>query len=98
MLVPVAAAIGHVGDGDFDLDARGALSRGTEAVYSGLQIVKTGRVAEMRDEVFSLNRVWDVIAADGRLFGVLHTGSWCDVGRPDAIPLAEALLREAGDV
>ena len=98
MLVPVAAATGHAGDGDFDLDSEGRLRRGTQAVYSGLQIVKSARVAEVPDEVFSLNRVWDAIAADGRLFGVLHRGGWCDVGRPGAIPLAEAMLRELDHV
>ena len=27
-----------------------------------------------------------------RPFGITHAGGWCDVGRPDCIPLAEALL------
>ncbi len=98
MLVPVAAAAGHAGDGDFDLDTGGRLTRGTQAVFSGLQIVKAARVTEVPDEVFSLNRVWDAIASDGRLFGVLHQGGWCDVGRPDAIPLAEAMLHDLGHV
>jgi len=98
MLVPVAAAVGHVGAGDFDLDSEGRLSRGTQAVYSGLQIVKAARVEGVRDEVFSLNEVWDSIAGDGRLYGVLHAGGWCDVGRPASIPLAEVMLRETDDV
>ena len=25
-------------------------------------------------------------------FGLVHAGAWCDVGRPDCIPLAEELL------
>ena len=42
--------------------------------------------------MFSLNALWDLQMANGRVFGVIHPGMWCDVGRPDAIPLAEAML------
>ncbi len=98
MLVPATAAVGHTGGGDFDLRPDGQLNRGSDAVYAGLQIIKTARVADVQDDVFSLNRVWDAIAASGRLYGILHAGGWCDVGRPNTIPLAEALLSEARDV
>jgi MurNAc alpha-1-phosphate uridylyltransferase len=30
--------------------------------------------------------------SDGRLFGLIHDGGWCDVGRPEGIAQAEALL------
>jgi MurNAc alpha-1-phosphate uridylyltransferase len=32
--------------------------------------------------------------AKGRLYGIFHQGGWCDVGHPEAIPLAESLLHE----
>jgi len=35
--------------------------------------------------------------ADGRLFGTVFGGGWCDVGRPESIALAEAMLGH-GDV
>jgi MurNAc alpha-1-phosphate uridylyltransferase len=45
--------------------------------------------------VFSLNKLWDRMIARGTLHGLLYTGQWCDVGRPDSIPLAEAMLTHA---
>jgi MurNAc alpha-1-phosphate uridylyltransferase len=39
-----------------------------------------------------MNLLWDRAIAAGRLFGVVHTGSWLHVGTPDAIGLAEAAL------
>jgi MurNAc alpha-1-phosphate uridylyltransferase len=98
LLVPPDRARGHSGAGDFRLAADGRLSRGGGLVYSGAQIVNPSRLAEIPDRVFSLNRLWDRLIAEGRLYGVVHEGGWCDVGRPEAIPLAEALLEEAEDV
>ncbi len=98
LLVPQAGATGHTGAGDFDMDTSGRLRRGRDFVYSGAQIITTGRLAAVSDRVFSINPVWDEMLADGRLYGCVHDGGWCDVGRPESIPLAEALLRGAGDV
>lgn len=85
-------ATGHPGAGDFAMDSAGRLTRGPGLVYSGAQIIRTGPVAAVDAPVFSLNRVWDGMIARGGLFGVIHDGGWCDVGRPESIPLAEALL------
>jgi MurNAc alpha-1-phosphate uridylyltransferase len=95
LLVPLAGATGHVGGGDFDLEPSGQLRRGRRFVYTGAQIIRTQCVAEIDRDVFSTNLVWDAVAARGRLFGAVHLGGWCDVGRPESIPLAETLLREA---
>lgn len=92
MLVPAGRATAHTGNGDFGLDAAGRISRGGSLVYGGAQIIRPDRLAEIEDEVFSLNRLWDLLIAGGRAFGLLHPGGWCDVGRPDCIPLAEAML------
>ncbi len=90
--VPLARAVGRKGGGDFTLAPDGRLRRGGDAVYAGLQILKTERVAAWPDRVFSLNRVWDAVAAEGRLFGLSYPGRWCDVGHPEGIALAEAVL------
>ncbi|MDT1062766.1 nucleotidyltransferase family protein [Paracoccus sp. CPCC 101403] len=92
MLVPLERTVGRQGDGDFSLDPAGRLIRGGGLVYGGVQILRPDRLSEIGDEVFSLNRLWDLIIAEGRAFGLVHDGQWCDVGRPDCIPLAEALL------
>ena len=94
LLVPADRAGGRVGGGDFALDPQGRLIRGGPLVYGGTQIIRTDRLAGIGDEVFSLNRLWDLMIADGRAFGLIHQGDWCDVGRPDCIPLAEAMLAE----
>ncbi|XQZ35059.1 nucleotidyltransferase family protein [Paracoccus yeei] len=93
MLVPIARTHGRQGGGDFGLGPRDRLIRGGDLVYGGSQIVRPDRLAEIPDEVFSLNRLWDLLIAEGRAHGLVHQGAWCDVGRPDCIPLAEGLLR-----
>ncbi|HRO15875.1 MAG TPA: nucleotidyltransferase family protein [Paracoccus sp. (in: a-proteobacteria)] len=94
MLVPLGRAAGRLGGGDFALDADGRLTRTGPLVHTGAQIIRPDRLAGIADEVFSLNRLWDLLIAEGRVFGIVHPGGWCDVGRPDCIPLAEAMLKE----
>lgn len=94
LLVPRDRATGHSGAGDFLMDGEGRLARGPGLVYTGAQILRTEGLADISDPVFSLNRLWDRMAAKGRLFGVVHRGGWCDVGRPESILLAENMLRQ----
>ena len=97
LVVPSERAIGRKGPGDFTLGADGRINRGGAYVYTGLQIIRTGRVAEMADRVFSLNDVWDRLIAEDRLRAVEYPGHWVDVGRPEGLALAETVLAEAGD-
>lgn len=97
LLVPAARARGHRGAGDFTKDGAGRLTRGGTGVYTGAQILKTRSLGTEDAPVFSLNRVWDRMLAEGRLFGLLHMGGWCDVGHPAGIAEAEAMLMEARD-
>jgi len=94
LLLPREAAIGHTGRGDFLVTQDGLLSRGPGLVYSGAQILRTEGLDEIPDKVFSLNKLWDRMIARNTLFGIVYTGQWCDVGRPESIPLAEAVLRQ----
>ncbi|KGJ05693.1 nucleotidyltransferase [Paracoccus halophilus] len=93
MLVPLARTHGRQGGGDFSLGPDNRLIRKGDLVYGGAQIIRPDRLAEIPDQVFSLNRLWDLMIAEGRAHGVIHGGEWCDVGRPDCIPLAEGLLQ-----
>ncbi len=95
LLVPHEAATGHTGPGDFDLDPDGRIRRGQGHVYTGAGIVRTEGLATIGEDAFSLNRLWNDMAAAGRLCGTIHRGGWCDVGQPESIPLAERMLREA---
>ena len=91
-LVPVARATARQGAGDFALDAQGRIARRGDHVYAGAQILRTDLLADIPDPAFSLNVLWDRMIARGRAFGMVHPGGWCDVGYPEAIPLAEAML------
>ncbi|MEO1639556.1 MAG: nucleotidyltransferase family protein [Pseudomonadota bacterium] len=91
LLVPVDNAIGHKGRGDFHLAADGQLTRGPGMIYTGAQIIDPSLLSDITDDVFSLNRAWDIAAAEGQLFGAVYDGMWCDVGQPESIPLAEAM-------
>jgi MurNAc alpha-1-phosphate uridylyltransferase len=98
MLIPTAQVLGHKGAGDFVIDDTGRLSRQPGHIYSGLQMIRTDGLAEIKEDVFSLNRLWDNAITRGTLHGITYPGRWCDVGQPDSIPLAETLIRESSDV
>lgn len=92
MCIPLENAAGHVGHGDFVLDANGRISRGPGLIYGGIQIMKTRTLHDIDQTAFSLNVVWDHMHKSDRLFGLPYSGKWCDVGTPEGIALAEALL------
>ncbi|MBP7001394.1 nucleotidyltransferase family protein [Amaricoccus sp.] len=96
-LVPRAAALGHAGAGDFRLGPDGRLARRGGAatapfVYAGAQVIDPAALEDFEPGAFSLNRVWDALLAEGRLYGLVWPGRWVDVGRPEGIALAEAEL------
>ena len=100
LMLPRDRATGYRGPGDFGLGPDGRLivpgdSGPPVMVYAGAQILKTEGLADIPESVFSVKVVWANLQADSRLFGVVHAGGWAEVGRPEAIPLAEALLRRA---
>ena len=95
MCIPTDHAVGHSGEGDFTLAPDGKLGRGPGVIYSGVQIIKTDRLAQIKEDVFSLNLLWDDMLKDQRLFGLSYPGKWCDVGHPEGIALAEDMLANA---
>ncbi|HBD89168.1 MAG: nucleotidyltransferase [Rhodobacteraceae bacterium GWE1_64_9] len=97
LLLPATEARGFWGLGDFLLDADGRISRAkgaTGLAYLGAQILKTDGLADISERVFSLNLLWDQAIARGRAYGLVHQGGWCDVGRPEGIAEAEAMLAD----
>ena len=97
LLVPLARANCHTGQGDFHMDAGGALSRrrpGRVApfVFTGVQIVSPRLFDDAPAGPFSMNLLWDQAGAAGRLYGMVHQGLWFDVGTPPAIAATEAVL------
>ena len=96
LLVPAATALGRAGAGDFAMAPDGRLTRGGPFVYSGAQIIDGAAVRDTPGEVFSLNVTWNRLAAEGRLYGIVYPGRWCDAGTPEGLRDAEALLGEEG--
>ncbi len=95
LLLPADRATGHSGSGDFLIGPEGRISRAKGApglVYLGAQILMTEGLQHVQQDVFSLNLLWDDMIARGRAFGLVHHGGWCDVGRPEGIGQAEAML------
>jgi MurNAc alpha-1-phosphate uridylyltransferase len=101
LVVPHARANCHGGPGDFHMTAAGALKRRkpnavAPFVYTGIQMVsKRLFEGEHPEGPFSTNLLWDRAIAAGRCFGVVHQGLWFDIGRPESIAAAEAMLEAA---
>jgi MurNAc alpha-1-phosphate uridylyltransferase len=98
LLVPLARANCHVGQGDFHMNAAGELRRrkpGTVApfVYIGIQMLsKRLFEADVPKGPFSTNILWDRAMEAGRCFGTAHQGLWFDIGAPPNIKKAEDIL------
>lgn len=97
LVVPYAQAGNTQGDGDFDMDTEGRLSRDGPKrhrpfVWTGIQLLARRIICDPPAEVFSTNVFWDRAIAQGRCFGLVHYGQWYDVGYPAAIGLTEAAL------
>lgn len=97
LLIPYAEANNTQGQGDFDLDADGRLSRRkpdqqAAYVWTGIQMLSKRLIIDPPSEVFSTNVFWDRAIAKGRCHGLVHQGLWFDVGYPDAIAATEAKL------
>jgi N-acetyl-alpha-D-muramate 1-phosphate uridylyltransferase len=100
LVLPSEAAARMIPD-DFLMAADGRLQRANGAaghVYVSAHITRVDELAEIPDAVFSLNRLWDRMIGKGRAFGLVHQGGWCDVGRPEGIAEAEAMLAGTASV
>lgn len=98
LVVPLEQSLAHTGSGDFRVEAGGRLFRSGPNVYTGAQIVDPTGLADIPGRSFSLNVYWDALARNGRLFGLVYPGQWCDVGHPAGVAAAETLLRDLPDV
>jgi MurNAc alpha-1-phosphate uridylyltransferase len=97
LVVPFERAGNTQGQGDFDLDAEGRLSRdgpkrARPYVWTGIQLLAKHVVCDPPSDVFSTNVFWDRAIAKGRCYGLVHDGDWFDVGYPEAIGMTEARI------
>lgn len=100
LLVPLARATCHRGQGDFRLDAFGKITerrkpgRLAPFVYTGVQILSPRVIRDWPEGPFSTNLFWNRAMEAGRLWGAVHQGLWFDVGSPKAIRETELALAE----
>ena len=98
LMVPVAQARAYSRAGDFFLDARMRPERRGDRpaapfVYTGAQIIAPALIAGFEERRFSANEIWDRALSLGRLFAAVHAGGWVDVGTPEGLAEADALVR-----
>lgn len=102
LLAPLPQTHGRAdpSQGDFALAADGRLIRGGPLLYLGAQILDPAGLLDMTPRAFSLNLLWNRLISEGRAYGVVYPGNWCDVGHPGGIPIAQDLIehRETPDV
>jgi len=98
LVVPKAQSRGHTGPGNLHLSPDGHLRFGEGHVNTGLTLIRRSALDPFTDPVFSQRDIWIKAADEGRLYGALYPGLWGDVGQPDSIAIAEAMLLEAADV
>jgi MurNAc alpha-1-phosphate uridylyltransferase len=97
LVVSHARAMNFRGAGDFQMDARGLLSRRKPGriapfIYTGIQIVSHRLLRDAPEGPFGTMVLWERAIEEGRLYGVSFTGQWFEVGSPQAIrPTEEAL-------
>lgn len=97
LMAPTHSSIGYDGKGDFTMDGLGRLTRRQPQrvapfAWPGVQIIHPRLVERLKDEVFSTNRLWDIAAEEGRLFGIRLDGKWMHIGTPEAKAEAEAFV------
>lgn len=100
LVVPLARAHCHRGQGDFHLAADGRIAgrrrhgRMAPFVYIGVQILNPAVLVDAPEGPFSTMLFWERAIAAGRAYAVVHQGLWVDVGTPEAIARAEALRQD----
>ncbi len=92
LCVPPELAMGRNGAGDFSIAPNGEIRRGGRYTYASVQIMKTAALAEIGENVFSLNVVWDMLIARRRAYGLAYDAPWYDIGNQDSFYAAAADL------
>ena len=92
-------ALGYDGQGDFDMDSHGVLTRrsGDSApyIYAGVEIFKPRLAASFKEEKFSRNLIWNKTLAKRRVCGAQLSGFWMHVGDPKSRAAAEAVWKQS---
>jgi len=93
LLVPNERAYGTKSSGDFSVK-KGKITRKGPFIYGGAQVIETNQLHEFQTDVFSLNAYWDHLGNSNDLNGTPYSGDWCDIGTPDGLSVAEAMMAD----
>jgi MurNAc alpha-1-phosphate uridylyltransferase len=99
LVISTPRANGYEGRGDFFVDPLGRARRRRERevashAFIGVQILHPRLFADAPEGAFSLNRLYDRAAQDGRLHAVAHDGAWFHISTPADLADADAKLRQ----
>ena len=83
--------------GDFSLE-QGEIRRKGPFTYTGAQVIRLDHIGQISQTVFSLNAYWDLLADRGPINGIVHDGSWGDIGTPEGLRAAELMMQRGPDV
>jgi MurNAc alpha-1-phosphate uridylyltransferase len=97
LVVSHKQAHNYTGEGDFHLSPVGEISRRRPGriapfIYTGIQLVSHRLLRDAPGGAFSTNVFWQRAIEGGRLYGLIHTGEWFEVGNPASIAPTEAWL------
>ncbi len=97
LVTPHARARNYVGKGDFHLDPHGKISRRRTSriapfIYTGIQLISHRLLRDAPEGPFSTMVLWERAITEDRLYGLVHTGDWFEVGEPGSIAPTEAWL------
>ena len=100
LVVSHKQAHNYVGEGDFHLSPTGLVSRRRPGriapfIYTGIQLVSHRLLRDAPEGAFSTNVFWQRAIEEGRLYGLIHTGQWFEVGEPKSIAPTEGWLTRA---
>ena len=100
LLHPTAYAPTYRGVGDFNLSPDGIVRRRRERevapfVFTGVQMLHPRLFEDAPEGAFSMNRLYDEAAKEGRLRGLRHDGEWFEIGTVEALDNVEIYLRFA---
>ena len=100
LLAPTTGSVGYAGRGDFAMAPDGRLRQRIENeiapfVYAGVAILSPALFRNAPPGEFPLGALFGHAAQARRLYGLRLEGRWMHVGTPDAIPAAEAAIRNS---
>lgn len=102
LIAATTGSRGYDGNGDFNADAEGRLTRREEGkiasfVYAGAAVFSPHVFSNTPEGSFSLNLLFDRAVENRRLYGLRLDGLWMHVGTPDAISDAETAYANSKD-